>query len=328
MRGRFPASRPRRNRSTPTLRALLAETTLEPRHLVLPFFVVPGSGVKQEISSLPGLFHWSVDRLPELVEPALEAGVRSFLLFGLPSTKDERGSSADDPDQPVQRALRALRDSYPEALLVSDVCLCEYTSHGHCGCLSGREVDNDATLERLASVAASHARAGAHVVAPSDMMDGRVGAIRSALDGAGFSDVGIWSYAAKFASAFYGPFRDAAGSAPEFGDRRGYQLPVSNRREALRDALMDEDEGADLLLVKPAGTSLDIAAHLRERTALPLGGYVVSGEYMMLRCAAQAGALEERRSVLEYHLAVRRSGCDAVVTYLATEIARWLGEEG
>ena len=327
MRGRFPLSRPRRNRLSPAVRSLLAETALEPRHLVLPFFTVPGSGVKREIPSLPGLFHWSVDRLPELVEPALEAGVRAFLLFGLPSRKDERGSSADDPDQPVQRALGFLRGRYPQALLASDVCLCEYTSHGHCGCLAGQEVDNDATLERLASVALSHARAGAHVVAPSDMMDGRVGAIRSALDGAGFSSVGIWSYAAKFASAFYGPFRDAAGSAPEFGDRRGYQLPVSNPREALRDALMDEDEGADLLLVKPAGTSLDIAARLRGRTELPLGGYVVSGEYMMLRCAAGAGALDERRAVLEYHLAVRRAGCDVVVTYLAAEIARWLREE-
>ena len=324
MRGRFPVSRPRRNRLSPAVRSLLAETALEPRHLVLPFFTVPGSGVKREIPSLPGLFHWSVDRLPELVEPALEAGVRAFLLFGLPSRKDERGSSADDPDQPVQRALGFLRGRYPQALLASDVCLCEYTSHGHCGCLAGQEVDNDATLERLASVALSHARAGAHVVAPSDMMDGRVGAIRSALDGAGFSSVGIWSYAAKFASAFYGPFRAAAGSAPSFGDRRGYQAPSTNWREAIRESLLDEEEGADILMVKPSLLYMDILARLREATLLPLSCYLVSGEYMMLRHSIAAGALDEERGILEAHFALRRAGADLIITYAATDVARLL----
>jgi porphobilinogen synthase len=315
----------RRLREHPTLREMLTETVLEPRHLILPFFVVPGTGVRRPIASLPGLDHWSVDRLPELIEPAREAGVRAFLLFGVPTRKDATGSSADEADQPVQRALSFLKGRYPEAVLISDVCLCEYTDHGHCGCLTpeGR-VDNDRTLERLASVAASHARAGADIVAPSDMMDGRVAALRARLDGEGFGGVGIMSYAAKFASAFYGPFRDAAGSAPSFGDRRGYQLSPANPREAMRDALMDVEEGADFLIVKPAGTGLDIARALRDRTDLPLAGYMVSGEYMMLRCAIEAGALDRERALREYHLGIRRAGCDWVITYFALELARLL----
>jgi porphobilinogen synthase len=271
---------------------------------------------------MPGVSHWSVDRLPEIVEPASQAGVNAFLFFGLPTFKDERGTSAYDPEQPVQRALYFLRERYPDIFLIADTCMCEYTSHGHCGHLtSDGVVDNDETLKLLSKAAVSQAKAGAHMVAPSDMMDGRVSAIRSALDLAGSSGVGIMSYAAKLASAFYGPFRDAAGSAPSFGDRRGYQLPPTNPREIIRDALLDVDEGADVLIVKPAGPCLDIAARLRSYTNLPMAGYVVSGEYMMLRAAIAADALDRERALLEYHTAIRRAGCDLVITYFATELA-------
>jgi porphobilinogen synthase len=317
----------RRLRENATVRRMLTEVAIEPRHLVLPVFVCPGEGVSSEIASMPGVRHWSVDRLPEIVEPAAEAGVKAFLFFGLPTYKDEDGSSAFDPEQPVQRALRFLRGRYPEFFLIADTCMCEYTSHGHCGHLRGDgSVDNDATLALLARAAVSQAQAGAHMVAPSDMMDGRVGALRSALDGAGLQSVGIMSYAAKLASAFYGPFRDAAGSSPKFGDRRGYQLPPANPREIVRDALMDVDEGADMLIVKPAGPCLDIAARLRERTELPMAGYMVSGEYMMLKCAVSSGALDGERAMLEYHLSIRRAGCDLVITYYAAELARLLSE--
>jgi porphobilinogen synthase len=263
--------------------------------------------------------------LPEVVAPAMELGVKSFLFFGLPSYKDEDGTSAFDPDQPVQRSLGLLRERYPDIFLIADTCMCEYTSHGHCGHLTedGR-VDNDRTLELLTKAAVSQARAGAHMVAPSDMMDGRVGAIRHALDSEGLTGVGIMSYAAKHASAFYGPFRDAAGSAPSFGDRKGYQLPPMNPREIIRDALMDVDEGADILIVKPAVPYLDIASKLRASTDLPLSGYVVSGEYMMLNSAISAGALDRERGLLEYHTAVRRAGCDLVITYYAAELAELL----
>jgi porphobilinogen synthase len=313
----------RRIRDNATLRDMLTEVSIEPRHLVLPIFVCPGEGVFREIPSMPGVSHWSVDRLPEIMEPASEAGVKAFLFFGLPTYKDHDGTSAFDPGQPVQRALSYARSKYPNLYLIADTCMCEYTSHGHCGHIDddGR-VDNDATLELLAKAAVSQARAGAHMVAPSDMMDGRVGAIRRALDAEGFQSVGVMSYAAKLASAFYGPFRDAAGSAPQFGDRRGYQLPPSNPREIIRDALMDIDEGADMLIVKPAMPCLDIASRLRERTDLPLAGYMVSGEYMMLRLAMTSGALDPDRALLEYHLSIRRAGVDVVITYYATELAR------
>jgi len=319
----FPTVRMRRVRENATLRNMLTEVTLEPRHLVLPIFVCPGEGVSNPISSMPGVSHWSVDRLPEIVEPASDAGVKAFLFFGLPTYKDADGTSAYGAEQPVQRALRFLREKYPDIFLIADTCMCEYTSHGHCGHLSpDGVVDNDETLKLLAKAAVSQAKAGAHMVAPSDMMDGRVGAIRSALDGENMSGVGIMSYAAKLASAFYGPFRDAAGSAPSFGDRRGYQLPPSNPREIIRDALMDVDEGADMLIVKPAGPCLDIASRLRAKTDLPMAGYVVSGEYMMLQSAISSGALDRERALLEYHTAARRAGCDLVITYFATELAR------
>ena len=319
----FPVVRMRRIRENATLRGMLTEVTIEPRHLVLPIFVRPGEGVSDPIPSMPGVSHWSVDRLPDVIDPAVASGVRAFLLFGLPTYKDEDGTSAFDPAQPVQRALDFLRGRYPEIFLIADTCMCEYTSHGHCGHLApDGAVDNDATLELLSKAAVSQAGAGAHMVAPSDMMDGRVSAIRGALDNEGFAGVGVMSYAAKLASAFYGPFRDAAGSAPSFGDRRGYQLPPANPREIIRDALLDVDEGADMLIVKPAGPCLDIAARLRERTDLPMAGYVVSGEYAMLSHAISHGALERERALIEYHTAVRRAGCDLVITYFAEEVAR------
>lgn len=322
---RFPIVRMRRIRENATLREMLTEVTLVPRQMILPIFVCPGEGVARPIPSLPGLFHWSVDRLPAVVEPAMALGVKAFLLFGLPTYKDEEGSSAFDPEQPVQRALRFLRERYPDAFLLADTCMCEYTSHGHCGHVGedGR-VDNDRTLVLLAKAAVSQAEAGAHMVAPSDMMDGRVSAIRTALDARGLVGVGIMSYAAKQASAFYGPFRDAAGSAPSFGDRKGYQLPPMNPREIVRDALMDVDEGADILIVKPAVPYLDIACRLRSLTSLPMAGYVVSGEYMMLHEAISSGSFDRERGLLEYHTAVLRAGCDLLITYYATEVARIL----
>ncbi|MDR2779957.1 MAG: porphobilinogen synthase [Synergistaceae bacterium] len=321
----FPVVRMRRIRENPVLRDMLSEVAIERRQLILPIFVCPGEGVSNPIQSMPGVCHWSVDLLPQIVEPARDIGVNAFLLFGLPTYKDADGTSAFDPKQPVQRALTALKEKYPGIFLIADTCMCEYTSHGHCGHLrrDGR-VDNDLTLALLSKTAVSQAEAGADMVAPSDMMDGRVAAIRAALDEKGMSDVGIMSYAAKLASAFYGPFRDAAGSAPSFGDRRGYQLPPTNPREIIRDAMLDVDEGADMLIVKPAGPCLDIAARLRERTDLPLVGYAVSGEYMMLHSAISSGALDRERALLEYHTAIRRSGCDLVITSFAGELARIL----
>ena len=324
MAAQFPTMRLRRLRSHDRLRAMVAEVSLERRHLVLPLFAVPGRGVEEPIASLDGVSHLSVDRLLPFVEGALKKGIGAFILFGLPASKDPRGDSARDPKGPVQSALRELSKNFPEAFLITDVCLCQYTDHGHCGLIDGDVIDNDRTLEQLAAVALSHAEAGAHMVAPSDMMDGRVGAIRRALDGGGLSHISIMSYAAKMASAFYGPFRDAAGSAPGFGDRRTYQMAPTNGREALREALADEEEGADILMVKPALTCLDIVARLRERTLLPLATYLVSGERMMLRASAAAGLLDLRRSVLEAHLACRRAGADLILTYDALDLADWL----
>ncbi len=327
MGARFPEMRLRRLREKPVLREMLAEVSLEPRQLILPLFVVSDRGIREPIPSMEGVFHWSVERLPDVVEPAIEVGVKSFILFGIPETKDPAGESAVDPYGPVQRALRFMKENYPDVLLVTDVCLCQYTDHGHCGLLKGSRIDNDGTLEQLSKVAVSHAVAGADMVAPSDMMDGRIAHMRRSLDEAGFCRVSIMSYAAKLASAFYGPFRDAAHSAPSFGDRRSYQMCPANGREAMREALADEDEGADILMVKPALTCMDMVARLRDRTLLPVATYLVSGELMMMRAAIDQGLLDEKKGLLEAHLALRRAGADLIITYEAVNIARWL-EEG
>jgi porphobilinogen synthase len=325
----FPTVRPRRRRRTDALRALVREHRLDPAQLIQPLFVVHGSGVRREIASMPGVHHLSVDEaLDREIDELTALGIRSVLLFGLPATKDAVGSENYADDGIVQQALHRIRDRAPELLRLTDVCCCEYTSHGHCGILSGETVDNDATLEVLGQVAVSHARAGADVVAPSGMMDGMVVAIRDALDDAGWSDVGILSYAVKYASAFYGPFREAADSAPAFGDRRQYQMDPANVREALVEASLDEVEGADLLMVKPALAYLDVVRAVREQTALPLVAYNVSGEYAMVKAAARAGWIDERRVVLETLTGMRRAGADAIITYHAKDAARWLREDG
>jgi porphobilinogen synthase len=327
MGARFTEMRLRSLRENSILREMLAEVSLEARQLILPVFVVAGKGVCEPISSLEGVSHWSVDRLPEAIEQALAAGVKSFILFGLPETKDPTGESAADPEGPVQRALRFLRRRDEDIHIITDVCLCQYTDHGHCGLLTEEgHIDNDRTLEQLSRVALSHVEAGADMVAPSDMMDGRVAHNRKALDSKGHSHIPIMSYAAKMASAFYGPFREAAHSAPSFGDRRSYQMPPTNGREALREALADEDEGADIIMVKPALTCMDILARLREKTLLPLATYLVSGELMMMRAAISQGLLDEKKGLLEAHLALRRAGADLILTYEAVNIARWVRE--
>jgi porphobilinogen synthase len=321
----FPETRLRRFRRTPTLRRLVRETRLSPDNLVLPLFAVPGEGVAKPISSMPGVFQHSVDRLVETAKEAFAEGVRAVLLFGIPEFKDAVGSAAWAPDGIVQQALRALTAEVPGLVKIADVCFCEYTDHGHCGVLHGHEVDNDATLENLARQSVSLAEAGADIIAPSDMMDGRVGAIRQALDAAGFSATPILSYAAKFASGFYGPFREAAESTPQFGDRRAYQMDPANGREAMREAELDVEEGADMLMVKPALPYLDILAELRQRFDLPLAAYHVSGEYAMLKAAAERGWIDYDRVMMESLLAIRRAGADLIITYAAREAARLLG---
>jgi porphobilinogen synthase len=320
----FPETRLRRFRRTPALRRLVRETRLSPDDLVLPLFACPGEGVARPVSSMPGVFQHSVDKIVETAREALAEGVRAVLLFGLPESKDATGSAAWSPDGIVQRALRALDAGAPGLVKIVDVCFCEYTDHGHCGVLDGQEVDNDATLENLAKQSVSLAEAGADVIAPSDMMDGRVGAIRQALDGAGFAQTPILSYAVKFASGFYGPFREAAESAPRFGDRRAYQMDPANGREALREAEQDVAEGADMLMVKPALAYLDILAALRQRFDLPLAAYHVSGEYAMLKAAAERGWIDYDRVMMESLLAIRRAGADLILTYAAREAARLL----
>ena len=320
----FPHKRLRRLRRTPELRDLLRETRLTPLDFVYPLFVVPGEGRREEIKAMPGQFHLSVDQLVEEVRAAFQEGIRAVLLFGLPEEKDALGSSAHDPQGPVQLGVRELKRALPGLQVMTDVCLCQYTDHGHCGPLRQDQVDNDAALEILARVAVSHAQAGADMVAPSDMMDGRVLKIRQVLDGNGFQDVAILSYAVKFASAFYGPFREAAHSAPSFGDRRSYQMDPANRREALREALEDAAEGADMLMVKPGLPYLDILRDLRESIALPLAAYNVSGEYSMIKAAARNGWLDEKLAVLEALLAFKRAGADLILTYHAREAARWM----
>lgn len=314
--------RPRRLRRTPALRRLVRETRLAPSQLILPLFARSGSGVRRPVGSMPGVSQTSVDELLRDAEAAHAAGVGGVLLFGIPDHKDADGSAAWDEHGPVQEAVRALKRELPGLLVVTDVCMCEYTEHGHCGRLTpGGEVDNDATLELLAREALSHAAAGADVVAPSDMMDGRVGYLRAALDGAGFGDTVLMSYAAKYASAFYGPFREAAESTPAEGDRRGYQMDPANGREALREVALDVAEGADVVMVKPAGAYLDVIARVRDAFQLPLAAYQVSGEYAMIRAAAERGWVDGERVMMESLLAIRRAGADIIVTYAATDAA-------
>jgi porphobilinogen synthase len=320
----FPATRLRRLRRTGRLRSLVRETRLDLADFVMPLFVCPGEGVAHPLEGLPGIAQRSVDALVEEVETLAALGVSAVLLFGIPEEKDEEASGAYDEDGIVQRALRELRLRFPHLVLATDVCLCEYTSHGHCGVVRGDEIDNDASLELLARTAVSHAEAGADTVCPSDMMDGRVGAIRAALDDGGFEQIPIVSYAAKYASAFYGPFREAAESAPSFGDRRGYQLDPANVREALRECELDVREGADALLVKPALPYLDVVRAARERFELPVGAYNVSGEYAMLKAAARDGWLDERQAALESLTAIKRAGADFIVSYWTKELAGWL----
>jgi porphobilinogen synthase len=314
----------RRLRRSEGLRRLVRETRVAPADLIQPLFVVGGTDVDRPIPSLPGQRHVSADVAAALAAEAQARGVGGMLLFGLPDSKDEQGSSAWDDDGPVQSAIRAIRSQAPGLPVLTDVCLCQYTSHGACGVLHDGEVDNDATLPLLAKVALSHARAGADGVAPSDMMDGRVGAIRRALDGEGLEETAIFSYSSKFASAFYGPFRDAAGSAPKSGDRKGYQLDPANAREAVREALLDAAEGADALMVKPAMPYLDLIARVRDASPLPLAAYQVSGEYAMLEAAAAVGSLDRRTAILESLTAIRRAGADLVITYWASEASEWL----
>jgi porphobilinogen synthase len=321
----FPTVRMRRLRRSEGLRRLVRETRLSRDDLVLPLFVIEGRGVKQAVASMPGVFRFSVDRLVEEAKEVAGLGIPGVILFGVPSAKDARGSGADDASGIVQRAVAAVKAAEPDLVVMTDVCLCEYTDHGHCGIVEGHEVANDPTLERLASAALSHARAGADVVAPSDMMDGRVAAIRRALDGAGFEQVPILSYAAKFASAYYGPFRDAAESTPRFGDRRAYQMDPPNAREALREMALDLEEGADALMVKPALHFLDVLAEARRRFDVPLAAYHVSGEYAMVRAAAERGWLDGERAMAESLLALKRAGADMILTYAAKELAARLG---
>jgi len=310
------------------MRRLVREHQLDSRNLIQPVFVVHGAGIEREIGSMPGVHHLSVDQaLDREAERVRSLGLGGLILFGIPAAKDEKGSENFADDGIVQRALRRLRERQPDLLLLTDVCCCEYTSHGHCGVLRGDSVDNDATLEILGRVAVTHARAGADIVAPSGMMDGMVGAIREALDQAGFSDRAILSYAVKYASAFYGPFREAADSTPAFGDRRQYQMDPANLREGLLEAALDEAEGADLLMVKPALAYLDVVRAVRERTELPLVAYNVSGEYAMVKAAARLGWIDERRVVLEALTGMRRAGADAIITYHAKDAAAWLAED-
>jgi porphobilinogen synthase len=320
----FPAARLRRLRRTSRLRSLVRETRLDLDDFVLPLFACAGECVARPLEGLPGIAQRSVDELIGETETLVALGVSAVLLFGIPEEKDEQGSGAYDDDGIVQHALRELRGRFADLTLATDVCLCEYTSHGHCGVVDGDEIDNDRSLELLVRTAVSHAEAGADTVCPSDMMDGRVGAIRLGLDDAGFEQIPIVSYAAKYASAFYGPFREAAESTPAFGDRRGYQLDPANVREALRECELDVKEGADALIVKPALPYLDVVRAVRERFELPVGAYNVSGEYAMLKAAGRSGWLDERQAALESLTAIKRAGADFIVSYWTKELAEWL----
>ncbi len=320
----FPLTRMRRLRRTQTLRDLVKETRLSPECLIAPLFIVEGEAVKQPIASMPGQFRYSADLAASECAALFERGVHAALLFGIPGRKDHGGSSAWDDDGVVQSAVRHIKERVPDMVVITDVCLCEYTSHGHCGVLKDGRVDNDATLPLLAKMALSHARAGADIVAPSDMMDGRVAAIRRILDAEGFQETALLSYAVKYASAFYGPFREAAGSAPSFGDRKSYQMDPANGREALREALLDIEEGADMVMVKPALAYLDVVARLRETIDAPIAAYNVSGEYAMITSAASQGLIDRDGAMMESLVAIKRAGADCIITYFARDAASLL----
>ncbi|MEJ7843504.1 MAG: porphobilinogen synthase [Rubrobacter sp.] len=322
----FPTQRLRRTRRTAALRGLVRETRLSPQDFIYPMFVTVGEDVKSPVGSMPGVFQLSITHAVEEAKRAYDLGIPGVLLFGIPGEKDEAASGAYDPEGIVQLATRAIKDAVPELLVVTDVCLCEYTSHGHCGVVEKHtgQVLNDVSLELISRTAASHAEAGADIVAPSDMMDGRVAAVRAELDNEGFENTPIMAYAAKYASAFYGPFREAADSAPQFGDRRSYQMDPANAREALLEVDLDVGEGADMVMVKPALPYLDVVRRVRETTDLPVAAYSVSGEYAMIKAAAQNGWLDEKTAVLEALTGIKRAGADIIVTYFAPDVARWL----
>ncbi len=323
----FPVYRPRRLRESPLLRSMVRETTLRVEDFVYPLFAVHGRGVREPIGSMPGQYRLSIDELLKECKDAASMGIPAVLLFGLPRDKDPRGSEAYAEDGIIQQAVRAVKETIPDLLVVTDVCLCEYTSHGHCGVVEDGRVKNDPTLELIARTAVSHAEAGADMVAPSDMMDGRVAAIREGLDESGFSETPIMAYSAKYASAFYGPFREAADSAPQFGDRRSYQMDPANAMEAMREVALDVDEGADIVMVKPALPYLDVIARVKGEFGLPVAAYSVSGEYAMLKAAGQLGWLDEERAVLEALTGIRRAGADIIITYFAKDAARLI-EQG
>ena len=317
----------RRLRSSERLRRMVRETTVEPRNLIYPLFVVEGSNKKLEVDSMPGVLRYSVDRLDEILETVSKSNISGVLIFGIPEHKDEYASEAYNENGITQRAIRYIKSEFPDILVTADVCLCEYTSHGHCGVVSGNKILNDETLPLLAKSAVSFAKAGADIIAPSDMMDGRVAAIRAELDKNGFSDIPIMSYSAKFASGYYSPFRDAADSAPKFGDRKTYQMDISNGREALREISSDIEEGADIVMVKPALAYLDVIRSVRDNYNIPICAYNVSGEYSMVKAAAEKGYIDEKRIVLENLTSIKRAGADIIITYHALDAAAWLTEE-
>ncbi|CUO73593.1 porphobilinogen synthase [Clostridium sp. NSJ-49] len=318
--------RGRRIRETAAIRAMVRENILTANDFIYPIFVVEGENIKEEIKSMEGNYHWSIDRLEEVINEVINCGVKGIILFGIPDTKDECGSSAFDSNGIVQRAIKKIREISKDLYIITDVCMCQYTIHGHCGILDGHRIDNDATLEKLGQIALSHAKAGADMVAPSDMMDGRIGFIRNVLDNNGFTHVAIMSYAAKYASAFYGPFREAAHSAPQFGDRKSYQMDPANGREALREINMDIEEGADIIMVKPALSYLDIVRKAKDIVDIPICVYNVSGEYSMIKAAAKAGLMNEKATALEMLLSMKRAGADIIITYYALEASKWLKE--
>ena len=320
-------NRGRRLRANTAIRDLVRENALTSKDLIFPIFVVEGENIKEEISSMKGNFHWSIDRLDEIIKEVVDLGIRGIILFGIPEDKDECGTESYNEDGIVQKAIRKVREIASDLYIIADVCMCQYTSHGHCGILKGNEVDNDSTLEVLGKISVSYAKAGAHMVAPSDMMDGRVGYIREALDKNNYKEVAIMSYAAKYSSAFYGPFREAAHSAPQFGDRKTYQMDAGNSNEALKEIKCDIEEGADIIMVKPAMSYLDIIARAKEIIDVPICAYNVSGEFAMVKSAASLGLIDEKAVALEILLSMKRAGADLIITYFALDAVKWLREE-